>query len=58
MLRALLFLAGCALIVAGVWWVRPWVALIVAGVFVCGLAALLERSAVRQEAAVRPERAR
>lgn len=49
MLRALLFLTGCGLIVAGVWWVIPWLALIVGGVLVCGLAYLLELSAVRTE---------
>lgn len=50
MLRVLLFLAGCALIVAGIWWVLPWVALVVGGVLLCGVAALLERSALRREA--------
>lgn len=50
MLRALLFLAGCGLVVTGVWWVRPWLALVVGGVLVCGLAALLERAAWRREA--------
>lgn len=50
MSRALLFLVGCGLIVAGVALVVPWVAFIVAGVFVCGLAALWERAAIRREA--------
>lgn len=49
MLRALLFLAGCGLIVAGVWWVIPWLALVIGGLLVCGLAFLLELSAVRRE---------
>lgn len=49
MLRALLFLAGCSLIVGGVAWVVPWLSLIVAGVLTCSLAFLLERAAVRRE---------
>lgn len=49
MLRAVLFLTGCGLIVGGVAWVVPWLALIVGGVLVCGLAALLERAAARAE---------
>lgn len=49
MLRALLFLAGCSLIVAGVWLVIPWLALVVGGLLLCGLAYLLELSAVRRE---------
>lgn len=51
MLRALLFLAGWGLIVGGVWvGVAPWVALIVAGVCVVGVATLLELAAARREA--------
>ncbi|HEX6515583.1 MAG TPA: hypothetical protein VF049_08405 [Nocardioidaceae bacterium] len=50
MSRALLFLAGCGLIVAGVALVVPWVAFIVAGLLVCSLAALWERAAMRREA--------
>lgn len=49
MTRALLFLLGCGLIVAGVWVVRPWLALVIGGVLVCGLAALLERAALHRE---------
>lgn len=50
MLRALLFLAGCGLIVAGVWLVAPWVALVVGGLQLTGLAFLLERAAMVREA--------
>jgi hypothetical protein len=48
--RALLFLAGCGLIVAGVALVVPWVAFIVGGLLVCSLAALWVRAAMRREA--------
>lgn len=49
MLRALLFLTGCGLVVAGVaaWSVAA--ALVAGGVLVCGLAVLLERSVARSE---------
>lgn len=50
MLRVLVFLTGCGLIVGGIAWVLPWLALIVGGLQLCGLAWLLERSAVRREA--------
>lgn len=49
MLRALLFLTGCGLIVAGVAVVVPWLSLVVGGLLVCGLAALLERAAMRRD---------
>lgn len=50
MLRALLFLVGCALIVTGVWWVIPWLALVIGGSLLCLLAYLLERAAMVREA--------
>lgn len=49
MLRALLFLAGCGLVVAGVAMWSTRLALVVGGLLVCGLAVLLERSAARRE---------
>lgn len=50
MVPVLLFLAGCGLVCAGVALVQPWLALVVGGCMLCGLAYLLERSAARREA--------
>lgn len=51
MTRALLFLAGAALVVAGIYLVSLPAALVVAGVTLCGLAGLWERAAARSEEA-------
>jgi hypothetical protein len=53
--RALLFLVGCGLIVFGVFQQCPWLAYVIGGVLVCGLASLLERSAMRNESTAKPE---
>lgn len=49
LVRALLFLAGLAAIVAGVAMLAVWAAFVVGGTALAGLAALLEAEALRRE---------